>query len=87
MAASGTQTITATAAGTDTYTLVCANVAGTSSATSAILTVNSGQVGPPTQPGPSTGGGGGALGLGALIGLAGLLAARVRRAARTPVRD
>jgi hypothetical protein len=87
MAASGTQTITATAAGTDTYTLVCANVAGTSSATSAILTVSSGQVGPPTQPGPSTGGGGGALGLGGLIGLAGLLTARVRRAARPPVRD
>jgi subtilisin family serine protease len=87
MAASGTQTITATAAGTDTYTLVCANTAGTSSATSAILTVSSGQVGPPTQPGPSTGGGGGELGLGALIGLGALLRARLRRAARTPPRD
>ena len=39
LAASGSQTLTPSAAGTNTYTLTCSNAAGTSTATNAALTV------------------------------------------------
>jgi hypothetical protein len=48
---SGTQTVTPSAVGTDTYTLTCADAAGSSPAASATLTVTAA---------PSSGGGGGA---------------------------
>jgi Subtilase family len=70
LASSGSQTLTPTALGTDTYTLVCANVAGSSPSTSVSLTVAAA---------PSHHGGG-SLGISALLGLAGLVAiSRVRR--------
>ena len=69
MATSGSQTLKPTAQGTDTYTLACANAAGTSAAASANLTVTAA---------PSSGGGGG-LDLLSLLGLAGLGAARFFR--------
>jgi hypothetical protein len=72
LATSGTQTLMPAAAGTDTYTLTCANAVGPSPASSAALTVTS----PPSSGG---GGGGGALDLLALLGLAGVGAARIRR--------
>jgi hypothetical protein len=68
LASSGSQTLTPAAAGTDTYTLVCANVAGSSPATSVTLTVNA----------PSSHGGG-ALGVPALLALAALRLARRRQ--------
>jgi hypothetical protein len=80
MASNGTQTVSPTAVGSDTYTLVCSNVAGMSPATSVTLSVNA----VATQPPPSTGGGGGgALGLSALLGLLALCAARGRRLLRS----
>ncbi|HEV7356508.1 MAG TPA: S8 family serine peptidase [Steroidobacteraceae bacterium] len=71
----GTQTVTPSAVGTDTYMLVCANAAGTSPATSATLTVTAAATPPPATGG---GGGGGALGLSTLLGLLALCAARAR---------
>jgi hypothetical protein len=65
----GSQSVMPTAAGTDTYTLTCANTAGSSAASTATLTVT---------PKPSSGGGG-ALDIVALLGLAGLGAARILR--------
>jgi Subtilase family len=74
LASNGTQTLTPTAAGSDTYTLACANVAGPSLPTSVTLSVTA------AAPPPATGShGGGALGLSTLLGLAGLCLARMRR--------
>jgi subtilisin family serine protease len=74
VASSGTQTFTPTAAGTNTYTMFCTNVAGASPTTSVTLTV--------TAAGSSGSHGGGAVGLYTLIGLTGLSAVRARRALR-----
>jgi hypothetical protein len=75
VATAGSQTVTPTSVGTDTYTLTCANNAGASPPTSAVLTV--------TAAAASSGShGGGALGTWTLLGLAGLLAARLRWSAR-----
>jgi hypothetical protein len=72
LASSGTQTVTPTAVGTDTYTLLCTNGLGESQPTSATLSV--------TSAAPATGGGGGgALGLVTLLGLFGVGAANARR--------
>jgi hypothetical protein len=84
LASNGTQTVNPSAVGSDTYTLVCANFAGTSPATSATLSVTAA-----TPPPSSGGGGGGALGLSTLLGLLALCAARARhllraRPARVP---
>ena len=73
LAASGTQTLKPPAAGTDTYSLTCANAAGTSPAGTVTLTVTA------ADPPSSGGGGGGALGGIALLGLAALRAARLLR--------
>ena len=76
MASNGTQTVNPTAVGSDTYTLVCANVAGTSPATSVMLSVTA------AAP-PSSGGGGGALELSTLLGLLALGGARARHLLRS----
>jgi len=78
LASNGTQTVSPASVGSDTYTLVCSNVAGTSPATSVTLSVNA----VATQPPPSSGGGGGALGLSTLLGLLALCAARGRQLLR-----
>lgn len=77
LASSGSKTITASSsAGTQTYSLACANAAGSSSASTASLAV--------TADPPSTGGGGGgALGGWTLAGLAALTAAARRSRSRT----
>jgi hypothetical protein len=72
MATAGTQTVTPTAVGTNTYTLSCTNVAGASPPTSVTLSVTS------AAPPPATGGGG-TLGLVTLLGLFGVGAANARR--------
>jgi subtilase family protein len=77
LASNGTQTVSPASVGSDTYTLVCSNVAGTSPATSVTLSVNA----PVTQPPPSSGGGG-ALELSTLLGLLGLCVARGRQLLR-----
>jgi Subtilase family len=74
MASNGTQTVNPSAVGSDTYTLVCSNVAGASPATSVTLSVTA-----MAAPAPSSGGGGGALDLSALLGLLALCAARGRQ--------
>ncbi len=66
LATSGTQTVTPGTAGTATYTLTCANAAGTSTASSATLTVTA----------AASHSGGGSLDWGALIGLTALIAMR-----------
>jgi subtilisin family serine protease len=72
LASSGSQTLTPSAAGTDTYTLLCSNAAGSSPSTSVTLTVNAVA---------SSHHGGGALGIPTLLGLAALrLASRRKRA-------
>jgi Subtilase family len=78
LASNGTQTVNPSAVGSDTYTLVCANFAGTSPATSATLSVTAA-----TPPPSSGGGGGGALGLSTLLGLLALCAARARHLLRS----
>jgi hypothetical protein len=75
LASDGTQTVSPAAVGTDTYTLICSNVAGPSTATSVTLSVTAAATPPPS----SGGGGGGALGLATLLGLFALLGARARR--------
>jgi hypothetical protein len=76
MASTGTQTVTPTAVGTDTYTLLCANVVGASPATSVTLSVTA-------APPPATGGGGGGgVGLATLIGLLAMCVERTRRSLR-----
>jgi Subtilase family len=77
MAATGTQTVTPTAVGTDTYTLLCTNVIGASPATSVTLSVTA--VPPPATSG---GGGGGAVGLATLLGLLAICLERTRRSLR-----
>jgi Subtilase family len=79
LASNGTQTVSPTAVGTDTYTLVCANNSGTSPATSVTLSVVT-SLPPPTP--TSGGGGGGALELSTLLGLLALCAARARHLLR-----
>ncbi len=69
MAVSGTQMVKPTAAGTDAYSLTCANAAGSSAASSVTLTVTA----------PSSGGGGGGLDLLTLLGIAGIGVARILR--------
>jgi Subtilase family len=69
LATSGSQTVKPTAQGTDTYTLSCANAAGTSPAASVNLTVTA----------AASSGGGGGLELLSLLGLAGIGAARFFR--------
>jgi hypothetical protein len=77
VASNGTQTINPTAVGSDTYTLVCANVAGSSPAASATLSVTA------AAPPPSSGGGGGgALGLATLLSLFALCLAHERLRSR-----
>jgi hypothetical protein len=79
LASSGSQSLTPTATGTDTYTLVCANDAGALSApTSVTLTVTAAAAGGSH--------GGGAFGLYSLLGLMGLCVARMRRAMRAKQR-
>jgi hypothetical protein len=69
VATSGSESVTPTAVGTNTYTLMCANNAGSSPPTSAVLTV--------TAAASSGSHGGGALEFWSLLGLAGLLTARL----------
>jgi hypothetical protein len=76
MASTGTQTLTPTAVGTDTYTLFCTNVAGASPSTSVTLSVTAA---PSSGGGGGGGGGGGALGFVTLLGLFGVGAANARR--------
>ncbi|HEY2677159.1 MAG TPA: S8 family serine peptidase, partial [Steroidobacteraceae bacterium] len=76
VASSGTQTLTPTAVGMDTYTLFCTNIVSGASPTASVkLTVSAAA---------ASGGshGGGALGLYSVFGLLGLLAARTRNALR-----
>jgi hypothetical protein len=79
LASNGSQTLTPTSAGNYTYTLACANEAGTSPATSVNLSVTA------ATPPPSSHGGGGALGLTTLLGLAAMCLARIRRSLRLEV--
>jgi hypothetical protein len=74
LASNGTQTVAPTAQGSDTYTLVCSNAAGTSPTTSVTLSVTAAPA-----PGGGGGGGGGSLQLTMLLGLLCLWAARVVR--------
>jgi len=74
LASAGSQTVNPTAVGTDTYTLVCANNAGNSPASSVTLSVTA--AAPP--PSSGGGGGGGALGLATLMGLLALCVARAQ---------
>ena len=69
LATSGSQTMQPTAAATDTYTLTCANAAGSSAPSSVHLTV--------TAPAGSSGGGG--LDVLTLLSLAGISVARILR--------
>jgi subtilisin family serine protease len=73
VATSGTRTLTPSAAGTDTYSLTCANSAGSSAATSVTLTVEAAS---------TNHGGGGDLDPLALLGLAMLSACRILRSRR-----
>ncbi|MGB6306154.1 MAG: S8 family serine peptidase, partial [Steroidobacteraceae bacterium] len=68
LSTTGSQTVKPTTAGSDTYTLTCANAAGSSAPASVVLTVTS----PPSS-------GGGALDWLSLLGLAGIGAARFFR--------
>jgi Subtilase family len=71
LATNGTQTLKPSAAGTDTYTLSCANATGSSAATSATLTVAAA---------PASGShGGGGLDVVALLGLGGISVGRMLR--------
>jgi hypothetical protein len=75
LASTGTQSVAPTAVGTDTYTLVCTNAAGSSAASSVTLSVKA------AAPASGGSGGGGAIGLVTLLGLVGLLVARARHVA------
>ncbi len=78
LASNGTQMVNPTTVGSDIYTLVCSNNAGTSPATSVTLSVTA------AAPPPSSGGGGGgALGLSTLLGLFALCVARARHLLRS----
>jgi hypothetical protein len=74
-ASTGSQTFTPTAVGTDTYTLLCTNHLGASTAASVTLSVKA--------VASSGGGGGGALGVATLLGLLGIWAEGVRRLRRS----
>jgi hypothetical protein len=76
LATSGSQTVSPTAVGTDTYTLVCSDSAGASPAASVMLSVTA------AAPPPSSGGGGGAVGVATLLGLLGMCVEKVRRSRR-----
>jgi hypothetical protein len=75
LAASGSQTISPTGVGTDTYTLVCSNGAGASPSTSVMLSV--------TAAPSSGGGGGGSLEFATLLGLLGIWMAATAREMRS----
>jgi subtilisin family serine protease len=77
-ASTGSMTIMPTVVGTQTYTLVCTNVAGASPATSVTLSVTAAATPPPA----ASGGGGGALGLATLLGLLALGFENARRSLR-----
>ena len=77
LAASGSQTVTPSAAGSYSYTLVCTNSVGTSSASSVTLTVSAAASN--TTSTSSGGGGGGSVGWLLLLGLGGLSVARSMR--------
>jgi hypothetical protein len=77
LAATGSQTVTQAAVGTDTYTLLCTNIIGPSAPTSVTLSVTAA-----APPATSSGGGGGALGVATLLGLLGMCVEKVRRAQR-----
>jgi hypothetical protein len=79
MATSGTQSLTPAAAGTNAYTLTCANTAGSSQPSSLNLTVTAASSGSGTPTGRGGGGGGGALDVLALLGLAGMGVVRILR--------
>jgi hypothetical protein len=82
MASSGTQTVSPTAVGTDTYTLLCTNtVTGPSPPTSVTLNVSAA-----APPATSSGGGGGAVGLATLLGLLAMCWERTRRLLRRRAR-
>jgi hypothetical protein len=75
LASTGTQTVAPSAVGTDTYTLICANAAGSSAAASVTLSVKA------ATP-AATSSGGGATSLVTLLGLVGVLAASRRNSNR-----
>jgi hypothetical protein len=75
LASTGTQAVAPSAVGTDTYTLICANAAGSSAAASVTLSVKAAT--PAT-----TSSGGGATSLVTLLGLVGVLAASRRNSNR-----
>jgi Subtilase family len=77
MASTGTQTVTPTAVGTDTYTLLCTNGIGPSAPTSVTLSVTAA-----APPATSSGGGGGVVGLATLLGLLAICLERTRRSLR-----
>jgi Subtilase family len=77
LASTGSQTINPTTVGTDTYTIMCANAAGNSPATSVTLSVAAA-----AAPASGGGGGGGSLQLSALLALLGLWVAHVRHGPR-----
>jgi Subtilase family len=79
LASDGTQTVSPPAVGSDTYTLICSNVAGPSTASSVTLSVTAAATPPPS----SGGGGGGVLGLSTLLGLFALWCARARHLLRS----
>jgi hypothetical protein len=74
LASNGTQTVTPSAAGTDTYNLACTNAAGSSPTASVALTVTA------VSSGHS---GGGAIDLASILGLSALGLRRFRRRATT----
>ncbi len=74
LASNGTQSVAPSAAGTDTYTVTCANSAGSSAPASATLTVTAAASG---------GGGGGGLDGFTLLALAGIGAVRILRSKAT----
>jgi hypothetical protein len=78
LASTGSQNVSPTAVGTDTYTLVCTNALGTSLPTSVTLSVTA--AAPPPNSG---GGGGGSLGVAMLLGLFALYLERAQRSLRS----
>lgn len=75
LASNGTQSVSPTATGTDTYSLTCANEAGSSPTASATLTVTAAS---------SSSHGGGEIGIPTLLGLAALRLLRRRATAASP---
>ncbi len=81
LASSGSQTVSPTAVGSDTYSILCSNVAGNSPATATTLSVTAA-----APPASSGGGGGGGLGLESLLGLFALVWARAQHLLRARAR-